>query len=513
MAGRTTRRTRALGGIGVAVAMVVGFAPGNAQATPVTAVAPSAAPPTVLPVANQPAKKKAKGLRVRVVRPAEARTMVKVVVRGPRQKRNGKKFRKVIRSTKTWKKLKPGRYRITAVRIGLYDQTVTAHVTRKKVRIPRSRARRTVTVTYRRPIFCSAGGTRLHGWGDNVQGQLGTGFGGLSARPVANPWIRGAKAVTGSRSSTYALCANGTVWAWGSNAMGELGFGRSGSRRWPVRVRGLTGVVSIAAAVNTGFALRSDGSVWAWGNGRYGQLGNGTAGFGVKSTSPVRVHLPAGRRAVQLVAGGHTAWALLDDGRVMAWGNGGVGQAGIGSSQESIATPVASSLTGVSQIAAGRETLYAIASGELWGWGNNGQGQIQNGASLVRTSPLLIIGASRVWAGRAAVFRSAGGAVSSWGSGRHHDTTRDTGGNLAGIAGIQVPFPHAEIEDLVSKGHGGYILRNGRAWGWGAHDRGQAGTGAPLTGASASQGLLVGQIPLTGVRAIGAGELNGYAIG
>ncbi len=349
-------------------------APDPTAATGTTAT-PAAASATMTTTARR------RGLRVQVARPAAARKRVKVRVVGPRLP-NGKRFRATIRRTRTWKNARPGVYRIRAKTIRFRDQRIVPRISRKKVRIRADRARKRAVVRYAKPVFCQRGGTRLFAWGDNDFGQLGIARRADRLRPLANRWLRGVTAVTGGLRSTYALCRDGSVWAWGYNGNGELGINRGGNRLWPVRVAGLRNITAIAAADQSAYALRADGTVWAWGSGRYGELGDGTSGVGRLSAKPVKVQLPG--PAGTIAAGGYSAYAALrGSGEVYAWGNGGVGQRGDGTTGESTPTPVrVTGLTGVAELAAGHATVYArTASNEAYGWGNNNEGEIRLGPS------------------------------------------------------------------------------------------------------------------------------------
>ena len=105
---------------------------------------------------------------------------------------------------------------------------------------------------------------RLWAWGDNLSGQLGTGS-SQNANPVPTQIdsLSDVVAVDAGNAFTLALTADGTAWSWGNNANGQLGSGGSGNQRAPVPVVGLQDVRAVAAGGWNGYALRCDGSVWS----------------------------------------------------------------------------------------------------------------------------------------------------------------------------------------------------------------------------------------------------------
>lgn len=488
---------------------------GLAAASPGTSAIDRAAPLGAADaVQAAPKKTKAKGLRVRVMRPKAMRKQVRVIVTGPRQ--NGRKFRKVINSTRKWPRAKPGVYRIKARTFRKYEQRVVPTVNVSKVRIPRNRNRRTVKVTYSIPRFCTGPGYSVKGWGDNSHGQLGRKSPALSTDTVTNRWISGITAITGARASTYALCNDGSVWAWGLNSSYQLGVGDTKQRVYPVRVQGLGGVTALAAGTETAYALRADGTVWAWGSGRYGELGNNQSGFGTVGTKPVQVTLAP--RIVKIAAGGRSAYALSEDGRVFAWGSGGVGQRGDGTTGAETPRPVrVAGLDDIEEIAAGSVTAYALGSdGTMYGWGGSNQGEIPNVAPSTNTPAGIATGVTKIGASQSAGFFVTG-TLHGFGSGRHHDTGRDTGGSPTTPDQVTGPAgSFSSVVDLVGKGHTSYLLDDeGDVYAWGDNNRGQVGVG-PRTGPSSTEGLLPrrmwsGEFNPPGV-AIGAGELNGYML-
>jgi alpha-tubulin suppressor-like RCC1 family protein len=72
----------------------------------------------------------------------------------------------------------------------------------------------------------------------------------------------------------------------------------------------------------------SDGSLRSWGSDQSGQLGNDKR---VNQPSPIEFSPPPGVSYMLLASGGSTSYAVSTTGDVYAWGFGGAGQIGNGS--------------------------------------------------------------------------------------------------------------------------------------------------------------------------------------
>jgi alpha-tubulin suppressor-like RCC1 family protein len=494
----------------LAGALAAPAAAGPAPTPPAGAAPAVAEPPTA-------ARAGAKGLKVTVKRPAEAKKLVRVTVTGPRQPGQSKPFKATTKKTRTWANLRPGVYKVKAKKIVLFDQKVKPKVTKKRVTITANRSRKTSKVTYALPAFCSYDGSTAYAWGEGDHGRLGTASPTDRLAPAPVTRLRGVTAMTGGLRTSYALCGDGTVWSWGFNQNGELGAGLKGDRAHPVRVAGLSSITAIAARREGAMALRSDGTVWAWGAGDYGQLGNAAPFTSTTAaTKPVQVSLPA--RATAIAAGGYNGYALLEDGTVRAWGVRGVGQLGNPATPDDTSTPVAvQGLTAVVEIAAGHATAYARrANASVWAWGYGNQGEIGDGFLIHRTAPVQVDlpgAVTSIGASNAAGYAIVGGGVWSWGSGRHGDVGFDNAGNPQATPVSNVTL--SGVVEIVGAGYGGYALTGtGRVWAWGDHGAGQVGNGAPPTGPATTDGVETPvQLGLTGVTGVGAGNVNGYAIG
>jgi gliding motility-associated-like protein len=183
--------------------------------------------------------------------------------------------------------------------------------------------------------------------------------------------------IDAGESHSVALHCNGTVSCWGDNAFGQLGNNNNPTDSdVPVDVRvspteRLTGIIAVAAGGNHTLALRYDGTVWAWGNNSNGQLGDNST---TQRNMAVQVRaVGAGflNNAVAIEAGGSHSMAILDDGRVVAWGLNSSGQLADGSTTQRI-RPVY--MTGID---AG-ETAYAIAAGESHSYVLQSNGRVKS---------------------------------------------------------------------------------------------------------------------------------------
>jgi alpha-tubulin suppressor-like RCC1 family protein len=227
-------------------------------------------------------------------------------------------------------------------------------------------------------------------WGNSGWGQLGQGTYGSSTTPVRVTGLSGVTQVAAGDLTGLALKSDGTVRAWGFNYYGQVGNGASGNNVLaPVQVVGLTGVVAIASGNggNTSYALKADGTVWAWGYDGLGQLGNGTSNE-TAHPRPVEVSNLSG--AVAIGAGSEHALAVLSDGTVRAWGSNQYGQLGARTSTScsvyhypcSTVPVQVTNLAGVSAVAGGGNFSLALKSdGSVWGWGQNDVGQLANGTT------------------------------------------------------------------------------------------------------------------------------------
>ncbi|MBI5610891.1 MAG: hypothetical protein HY902_18575 [Deltaproteobacteria bacterium] len=201
-------------------------------------------------------------------------------------------------------------------------------------------------------------------WGDNTEGQLGSGTGGWPKPPTPIAGLGPVQQLVVGRYGACALTAAGAyhcwgstedpvqsptevpmlagmqslalyegrsqgcgikagkAWCWGSNSQGQLGNGANGAgtdSATPVQVLNLSGLTGVATMQDSArCAWQQGGSAWCWGDGGEFCLGNGQGGSGYFSSTPVQVkNLGA---VTHVVGGSNFFCALVSDGSIACWG-------------------------------------------------------------------------------------------------------------------------------------------------------------------------------------------------
>ncbi len=191
-------------------------------------------------------------------------------------------------------------------------------------------------------------GTAAVAWGSNVHKQLGAGFhSNFEGRPVTVLGLGDIAALAAGWEASFALLANGTVRAWGDGYRGQLGNNKEdeGEYGTPAAVKTELGELENVAAIAIGgahdMALLHDGTVLTWGDSMDGTRGNGESGSIGEAREQAEKHGtpyanrwvaatgPALSEVKEIAAGGDTDYALLENGKVMAWGGNGNGKLGI----------------------------------------------------------------------------------------------------------------------------------------------------------------------------------------
>ncbi|WP_256257832.1 MULTISPECIES: RCC1 domain-containing protein [unclassified Paenibacillus] len=228
-------------------------------------------------------------------------------------------------------------------------------------------------------------------WGEGSSGQLGNGSDDMSrlAAPVSIPV--NVTAIAAGRSHMLALDELGRVWAWGDNTYGQAGQDHTeiAKVKEPALVlqdnmSPLTGVVRIAAlsGSDSSFAVLADGTVYAWGANASGQLGLGTAiGAGVQPDVIDGPSIVSGLHGAQAIAPGSTfGLAVNGAGRLLSWGRDWNGVLADGMAGELKLPPAFAErmeTRTLAAVAAGTGFAHAVdADGKVWAWGGNTDGSL-----------------------------------------------------------------------------------------------------------------------------------------
>lgn len=334
-------------------------------------------------------------------------------------------------------------------------------------------------------------------WGDNANGQLGTGDKTNHLTPATTLSLgagRTAQAVDAGWTHTCALLDNGSVSCWGeqyltNNTKVDLTsptlVGDFGSNRTAVQI-------STGSSVTC--AVLSDGTVSCWGKGTSGQLGNGAT---TSSTDPTpTTSFGAGKKALSVSLYSDHACALIDDGNVMCWGKNDYGKLGDGTESQRNApvqvNPFPANTTPISVAVGSHHSCALLDVGDVSCWGEGAYGQNGDGTSTKRPSPGLTSGFG---AGKLAVSVSSGdhhicalldsGEVVCWGEGG--SGRLGTGSSSR----VYVPTPTVSFGDgklatslAVGSYHGCVVLDSGEISCWGGGLNGQLGNGETANQAS-----------------------------
>jgi alpha-tubulin suppressor-like RCC1 family protein len=265
--------------------------------------------------------------------------------------------------------------------------------------------------------------------------------------------------VAAGNGNGYGLTDDGTVYSWGGNTYGQLGNGSATSSNVPVAMDGTPWkgktITQIASGGTTAYALTNDGKVYAWGDGQNGQLGDGLSGAGncstkYCSTTPMQISALDGKQIRQVVGTNNNGYALADDGTVYSWGGNTFSQLGT-SALTTGYQPPAPVVYGAFPWTAPTTKIVQIATG-----------------------------------GNSAFALGADGTVYAWGSGTNgalgNGTTAASKNPVVVSGASSWTVPATRIVQIAAGNYGGYALgTDGTVYAWGLGTSGQLGDGKTIT--------------------------------
>ncbi|KAA0150992.1 hypothetical protein FNF29_04882 [Cafeteria roenbergensis] len=322
--------------------------------------------------------------------------------------------------------------------------------------------------------------------------------------------------VSAGDAHSLVLLADGTMRAFGFGTYGQLGYGSTEnvgdkesslpSLQGPVPLGG--NAIAVSAGDYHSLVLLEGGSVKAFGNGNNGRLGYGSiehVGDQASSVPSMQGGVSLGGTAADISAGGVHSLVLLVDRSVIAFGFGGFGQLGLGTTSDvggagtslpSDAGPVPLGGNAMALAAGGQHSVVLMSDGSVRTFGDGENGRLGYGSSG------RVGGTDSSWAstmdpvplGGPAVAVAAGtshtlallddGRVRAFGLGEYgklgHGSTDDVGDTDPSWANSVDPVPLGGTATAVAAGagHSLVLLDDGRVRAFGMGEYGALGYGS-----------------------------------
>ena len=322
-------------------------------------------------------------------------------------------------------------------------------------------------------------------WGDNVWGQLGNGtlINQTSPVPViggTDHRLQDARSLSASYKHICALTQAGGVKCWGRNYHGELGDGTTDNRPYPVDVWGLSsGVKQIAAGGFHTCALLETGALKCWGVNWHGQVGNRLT----MTTHLIPVDAVGLSNLKGIGAGKYHTCVITESGGVQCFGYNMFGQLGNGEIKMDNPLPqdVIGLSSGIASVALGEQhTCALLENGTVKCWGGNSYGQLGDGTTVLRTSPVDVVGLTDVVALSAGAFytcaKTRAGEMKCWGDNWAGQLGNGARSFSSTPTAISFPSGAPAVRQIAAGvAHSCAILGDGSLYCWGSNAFGQIG--------------------------------------
>ncbi|HEY1916293.1 MAG TPA: hypothetical protein VGH27_12035 [Streptosporangiaceae bacterium] len=255
----------------------------------------------------------------------------------------------------------------------------------------------------------------------------------------------------------------------------------------PVAITLPAPVAQIGTSNSAEYALLTNGTVYAWGDGGDGQLGDG--GIANSFTTPVQVQFPAGVTIASIatdVSPYNTALAVDTTGHAWGWGYNRGGELCLGNTKEHL-TPVELPFSDVTALAGAADHATYDAGGTVYSCGGNQYGELGDGTITSSTTPVKVTGLDDALVTTLVAAWGDTGALLS--NGDYYDWGYNKGGQVGNgaTANVRVPFQvplpaavtvAAQGGSLADNGQSIVLLSTGALYAWGNGEYYQLGNGA-----------------------------------
>lgn len=314
-------------------------------------------------------------------------------------------------------------------------------------------------------------------FGQNWDGQLGFGDNIHRTTPETIPNLKNVKDISAGGFHSLVLLNDGTVMAFGNNWSGELGLGDTDSRNTPTLIPNLNNVKSISTTSSHTLALLDNGTVMAFGGNRDGQLG---LGDNIDRLTPTLIPDLNDVKEVVSSTGGYYSLILLNNGKVMSFGDNSHEQLGLGDTNNRNIPTLIPNLNNVKQISAGYyQSLALLNNGTVMSFGDNYEGNLGLGENDNKFIPTLIPNLNNVEKISVGYNHSFvllnNGTVKSFGNNGYGKTGILGAGNV--YSATLIPNITNVKDIVVGENNSLLILNNGNLMIWGDNYSGQLGLG------------------------------------
>lgn len=253
---------------------------------------------------------------------------------------------------------------------------------------------------------------KVYTWGDNEDGQLGTGNTDVYQMPVDitdNFELQLDEKIIYIDSGNYhssALSSLGRVFVWGDNSVGQLGTDEYSDTTLPIDLTPFINlnlnevIITTALGGNHSLALTSERRVFSWGFNFSMQLGDGT---NISRTAPLDItanfNLGLNEQIEKIVGGNNHSGAVTSLGNVYTFGLNTYGQLGNGTNtNQGIPVKITDNFNletneVVTNLFMGVHFSCAITSNQrIFTWGLNDTGQLGDESYINSSVPFNISG-------------------------------------------------------------------------------------------------------------------------